>query len=232
MNIRTLKANEIECRIGSLKNNGLSLLLYKDARADMKILDETFGFDGWERSHEVIDGKLFCTVKVWSEKRNCWISKQDVGTESNAEKEKGQVSDSFKRACVNLGIGRELYTAPFIWINGNFDKYVKFDVEEIAYNEDREIKDLVIADSEGNIVYEFKNGEQVKTKKSKYTKDKFVKNEKSNLEKVYDLAEKKGYSHEKVNRHILSKGFDVNNFTNEAFEVMYKGYANLKDIVS
>ena len=156
MNIRTLKANEIECRIGSLKNNGLSLLLYKDARADMKILDETFGFDGWERSHEVIDGKLFCTVKVWSEKRNCWISKQDVGTESNAEKEKGQVSDSFKRACVNLGIGRELYTAPFIWINGNFDKYVKFDVKEIAYNEDREIKDLVIVDSEGDIVYKFK----------------------------------------------------------------------------
>jgi hypothetical protein len=232
MNIRTLKANEIECRIGSLKNNGLSLLLYKDARADMKILDETFGFDGWERSHEVIDGKLFCTVKVWSEKRSCWISKQDVGTESNAEKEKGQVSDSFKRACVNLGIGRELYTAPFIWINGNFDKYVKFDVKEIAYNEDREIKDLVIVDSEGNIVYEFKNGEQVKTKKPKYTKDKFVKDEKSNLEKVYDLAEKKGYTHEKVNRHILSKGFDINNFTNEAFEVMYKGYANLKDIVS
>ena len=204
MNIRTLKANEIECRIGSLKNNGLSLLLYKDARADMKILDETFGFDGWERSHEVIDGKLFCTVKVWSEKRNCWISKQDVGTESNAEKEKGQVSDSFKRACVKLGVGRELYTAPFIWINGNFDKYVKFDVKEIAYNEDREIKDLVIADSEGNIVYEFKNGEQVKTKKSKYTKDKFVNNEKSNLENVYDLAEKKGNSHEKVNHHILS----------------------------
>ena len=232
MNIRTLKANEIECRIGSLKNNGLSLLLYKDARADMKILDETFGFDGWERSHEVIDGKLFCTVKVWSEKRSCWISKQDVGTESNAEKEKGQVSDSFKRACVNLGIGRELYTAPFIWVNGNFDKYAKFDVKEIAYNEDREIKDLVIVDSEGNIVYEFKNGEQVKTKKSKHTKDKFVKYGKSNLEKVYDLAEKKGYSHEKVNHHILSKGFDINNFTNEAFEVMYKGYANLKDIVS
>ena len=232
MNIRTLKANEIECRIGSLKNNGLSLLLYKDARADMKILDETFGFDGWERSHEVIDGKLFCTVRVWSEKRNCWISKQDVGTESNAEKEKGQVSDSFKRACVNLGIGRELYTAPFIWINGNFDKYVKFDVKEIAYNEDREIKDLVIVDSEGNIVYEFKNGEQVKTKKPKYTKDKFIKDEKSNLEKVYDLAGKKGYSHEKVNHHILSKRFDINNFTNEAFEVMYKGYANLKDIVS
>ena len=202
MNIRTLKANEIECRIGSLKNNGLSLLLYKDARADMKILDETFGFDGWERSHEVIDGKLFCTVKVWSEKRNCWISKQDVGTESNAEKEKGQVSDSFKRACVNLGIGRELYTAPFIWINGSFDKYVKFDVKEIAYNEDREIKYLVIVDSEGNIVYEFKNREQV-TKKSKYTKDK-----KSNLEDKKKTLEV--ISEEQAKRmYMLAKGKDT-----------------------
>ena len=171
MNIRTLKASEIECRIGSVKSNGMSLLLYKDARADMKILDEVFGFDGWERSHEVIDGKLFCTVRVWSEKRNCWISKQDVGTESNAEKEKGQVSDSFKRACVNLGIGRELYTAPFIWIDGNFDKYEKFDVKEIGYNEDREIINLVITDSEGNIVYNFKNGEQAFIKKTKNTKE-------------------------------------------------------------
>ena len=230
MNIRTLKANEIECRIGSLKNNGLSLLLYKDARADMKILDETFGFDGWERSHEVIDGKLFCTVRVWSEKRNCWISKQDVGTESNAEKEKGQVSDSFKRACVNLGIGRELYTAPFIWVSGNFDKYEKFDVKEIGYNEDREIINLVITDSEGNIVYNFKNGKQVFIKKTKYTKE--VKAEKSNLEKVYDLAQRKGYSHEKVNNHIKRKGFDINNLTNEAFEVIYKGYSNLKDVIS
>jgi hypothetical protein len=142
----------------------------------MRILDEVFGFDGWEREHQLIDGKLFCTVRVWSEKRNCWISKQDVGTESNTEKEKGQVSDAFKRACFNLGIGRELYTAPSIFIfprkdikykNGGkevdeFYEYKKindkpvyttktrFIVEIITYDENNAIKDLIIRDNKGN----------------------------------------------------------------------------------
>ena len=159
MNIRLLKANEIECRIGTFKEGkGISLLLYKDARVDMRILDEVFGFDGWEREHQLIDGKLFCTVRVWSEKRNCWISKQDVGTESNTEKEKGQVSDSFKRACFNLGIGRELYTSPFIWIPSSmgYSKYEKFEVKEIGYNEDREINMLVIVDSKGKECFRLK----------------------------------------------------------------------------
>ena len=85
MDIRLLKANEIECRIGTFKENkGISLLLYKDARVDMRILDEVFGFDGWEREHHLIDGKLFCTVKVWSEKRGCWISKHEcISTRDN-----------------------------------------------------------------------------------------------------------------------------------------------------
>lgn len=159
MDIRLLKANEIECRIGTFKEGkGISLLLYKDARVDMRILDEVFGFDGWEREHQLIDGKLFCTVRVWSEKRGCWISKQDVGTESNTEKEKGQVSDSFKRACFNLGIGRELYTSPFIWIPASmgYTKYEKFEVREIGYNEDREINMLVIVDSKGKECFRLK----------------------------------------------------------------------------
>ena len=116
MEIRTLRADEIECRVQQVKSNGCVLLLYKDARCDMRILDEVFGIDGWEREHQVVNGNLYCTVRVWSEKRNQWISKQDVGTESNTEKQKGEASDSFKRACFNWGIGRELYTAPFIWV--------------------------------------------------------------------------------------------------------------------
>ena len=169
MEIRLLKANEIECRIGTFKEGkGISLLLYKDARVDMRILDEVFGFDGWEREHQLIDGKLFCTVKVWSEKRGCWISKQDVGTESNTEKEKGQVSDSFKRACFNLGIGRELYTSPFIWIPASmgYTKYEKFEVKEIGYNEDREINMLVIVDSKGKECFKFgkKTKQNIKNK--------------------------------------------------------------------
>ena len=113
---RPLTKDEIDCRVATCKENGVSLLLYKDARVDQNILDETFGIFGWQRSHQLIDGNLYCTVSIRNPETGEWVHKQDVGKESNAEKEKGQASDSFKRACFNLGIGRELYTAPFIWI--------------------------------------------------------------------------------------------------------------------
>lgn len=164
--IRTLKASEIECRAQTVKANGCSLLLYKDARVDMKILDEVFGNENWQRSHEVINGNLFCNIEIWEDEKKCWVKKQDVGTESNTEKEKGQASDSFKRAGFNVGIGRELYTAPFIWVSlsdsetwQKGDKYylsagVSFSVKEIGYDEDRNINKLVIVDSRGKIRYE------------------------------------------------------------------------------
>ena len=113
---RLLKADEIECRVGTINAKGCSLLLYKDARVDMKILDETYGVGNWQRTHEVINGNLFCTIEVWNDRISQWVKKQDVGTESYTEKEKGEASDSFKRAGFNVGIGRELYTSPFIWI--------------------------------------------------------------------------------------------------------------------
>ena len=106
--IRLLRADEIECRIAMVNEKGLSLLLYKDARVDQKILDETFGIFGWKRSHQCIDGNLYCTVEILDKDSGEWIAKQDVGTMSCSEKEKGQASDSFKRACFNWGIGREL----------------------------------------------------------------------------------------------------------------------------
>ena len=118
--IRLLKADEIECRVSMINEKGLSLLLYKDARVDQKILDETFGAFGWKRSHQCIDGNLYCTVEIYDRESGEWISKQDVGTTGYTEKEKSQASDSFKRACFNWGIGRELYTAPFIWIPKGF----------------------------------------------------------------------------------------------------------------
>lgn len=113
---RALTRDEVECRVSTCNGNGVSLLLYKDARVDQNILDETFGIFGWQRSHQLIDGNLYCTVSIRNPETGEWVHKQDVGKESNAEKEKGQASDSFKRACFNLGIGRELYTAPFIWV--------------------------------------------------------------------------------------------------------------------
>lgn len=107
--IRLLRADEIECRVSTINGNGLSLLLFKDARVDQKILDETFTPFGWKRSHQSIDGNLYCTVEVWDGKKGQWIAKQDVGAMSHSEKEKGQASDSFKRACFNC-----VYTSQMI----------------------------------------------------------------------------------------------------------------------
>ena len=169
--IRLLKAEEIECRVSVIGEKGLSLLLYKDARVDQKILDETFGPFGWKRSHQCIDGNLYCTVEILDKESGEWIAKQDVGTTGYTEKEKSQASDSFKRACFNWGIGRELYTAPFIWIPAdraaiqvkegqNKEKRYycndRFSVSSIGYNAEREISSLVIANDKGQTVYAMK----------------------------------------------------------------------------
>ena len=111
---RELQANEIECRVQSVKPNGLVLLLYKDARCDQRILDETVGAMNWQRKHSRDNAN--CIVEIWDDAKKMWVAKEDTGTESNTEKEKGLASDSFKRACFNWGIGRELYSCPFIWI--------------------------------------------------------------------------------------------------------------------
>ena len=161
MKFRALRADEIDCRIQSLSENkngvGAVVLLYKDARVDMNILDETVGAMNWKRSHELIGDRLYCTISIRDENGE-WVSKQDVGTESNTEKEKGQASDSFKRAGFNWGIGRELYSAPFIYIklsndeffkdkNGKLKTYSKFKVFDIEYDENKNISLLVIGDN-------------------------------------------------------------------------------------
>ena len=162
--IRLLRADEIECRVSVINEKGLSILLFKDARVDQKILDETFTPFGWRRTHQSIDGNLYCMVEIWDKEKQQWIAKQDVGTVSYSEKEKGQASDSFKRACFNWGIGRELYTAPFIWISAENvsikpkgDRYTtseRFSVRTIDYNEEREISYLVIVNGKGKKVFE------------------------------------------------------------------------------
>ena len=172
---RDLRADEIDVRVQQIISkgdmcSGLILLLYKNARVDMDILDETFGKFGWQRKHEFKDGRLYCTVSVWDSEKQMWISREDVGTESNTEAEKGQASDSFKRANVNFGIGRELYTAPNIFVTeftykstDRKDKYGNvifttkdtFSVSHIKV-EKKQITELVIKnDKSGKDVYFF-----------------------------------------------------------------------------
>lgn len=163
MKIRNLKAEEIECRVGNIMESGISLLLYKNARVDQTVLDETFGTFGWQRSHIRIGEELYCTVSVWDEAKGMWIQKQDVGVESDYEKVKGAASDSFKRACFNLGIGRELYTAPFIFIPSDKvtistrdnKKYVKdrFTVKWLEISKEKVITGLEIINQKGETVF-------------------------------------------------------------------------------
>lgn len=151
---RKLRADEIECRIGQIKDNGLTLLLYKNARCDMNILDETVGAENWFRDHKELKGNMYCGVGIYNETAKQVVWKWDCGAESNTEAEKGEASDSFKRACVNWGIGRELYTAPFIWIKaedcniknagGKFRCYDRFSVGKLTYAENGDIDGLAI----------------------------------------------------------------------------------------
>lgn len=171
LRFRNLKAEEIECRVNQIESNWCSLLLYKDARCDMNILDETVGATNWERDHKELKGNIYCGVSIYDSEKDDWITKWDAGAETYTEKEKGEASDSFKRACVNFGIGRELYTSPSIFIlprkdmakkgkdseffknelTGKYTTKTRFTVEYIDYDENNVIKDLIIRDEKGHI---------------------------------------------------------------------------------
>lgn len=155
LKFRDLKADEIECRVAQVfkSGSGFSLLLYKDARCDMNILDEAVGAMNWQRSHTRDNAN--CIVSIWDGDKKMWVSKEDTGTESNTEAEKGLASDSFKRACFNWGIGRELYTAPRIVVYDGDPKTDRFEVDTITI-EDKKIVGLSIKNSKtGAIVYTF-----------------------------------------------------------------------------
>lgn len=182
-NIPLLTAADIECRVQSVSRAksgkvGAVLLLYKDARVDMRILDQVFGPGNWQRTHEVINGNLFCNIDIWDPQKGTWVRKQDVGVESNTEKEKGQASDAFKRAGFNVGVGRELYTGPFIYVelaenefysegqqNGRKEilrcyPNTRFKVAHVDYNDRREICELTIVDRNGAVRFDMKKGAQ------------------------------------------------------------------------
>ena len=172
MEFRKLRADEIEVKIKQVSETGSIALLYKTARTDMDILDETVGPENWQCEYEEIKGNMYCKIGVYNEKLSQWIWKQDCGIESREDgdgnEKKGEASDAFKRAGFKWGIGRELYTSPFIWIKSDVvpvkafgstyklaDKYAKFHVSKIEYTAQGDIKTLVIKDSKNNTVYTY-----------------------------------------------------------------------------
>ena len=198
---RTLRADELDCRVGTCNDKGFSLLLYKDARCDQNVLDETVGKENWQRDHKEVKGNLFCGVSIWDDSKKQWITKWDCGVESNTEKEKGEASDSFKRACFNWGIGRELYTAPFIYIKGNTEKngkgnlvptFRRMEVSDIEY-ENGKITQLEIL-GDGMLIFTYgKKGAQTQNNERKVQPEQAVENkDELTLEKAYALTTTKG----------------------------------------
>lgn len=161
MNFRLLRADEIEARVSTVSDKGCSVLLYKNARCDMNILDETVGPTNWQRDHKDLKGNMYAGIGIRAED-GTWVWKWDCGTESYTEAEKGEASDSFKRAGFNWGIGRELYTSPFIWFpkdkvniesrNGKPTTYDRFSVEEIEFT-DRKVSWVKVMDTKTKEVF-------------------------------------------------------------------------------
>lgn len=235
--IRTLYPEEIECRIGLIREKGLTLLLYKDARVDQKILDETFGTLGWKRQHEMIGGSLYCTVSVRDKKTGEWISKQDVGSASgNTETEKSLASDSFKRACVNWGIGRELYSAPFVWIpkdraairkDGNrFSCSDRFYVTGISYDSRNEITSLVVENQDGKRVFAwqrkqaFEENANAKAQEKAEERQKITQSERKRLDSE---LERTGVTMDRVNERFHVK--DPEEMSPEVYRKLMKALA-------
>ena len=195
--MRILRKDEIEVRVASTQNNVAQLLLYKTARTDAAILDETFGQFNWQCSYSEIKGNLFCTISVKDPNTNEWISKSDCGVESNIEKEKGEASDAFKRSGFKWGVGVELYSTPRIKIpieesdmyNGKFCQ--TFSLKDIEISPDHKITSLTIQDRRGNVRYTYNAQDNTERfdfaqpirvaataqpkRKTRYTNDEFIK---------------------------------------------------------
>jgi len=156
-----LTKDDIQVKVNTCTDKGSSLLLYKDARCDQNILDKVVGNGNWQRDHKLIRDTVYCGVGIYNKNTNGWVWKWDAGAESFAEKEKGEASDSFKRACFNWGIGRELYSKIRIYVptavcptvctdqaKGKWtlkDKFTKFRVEYIEYDEHKLICKLIVS---------------------------------------------------------------------------------------
>lgn len=161
---RLLKEHEIECRVKKMTDKGAIILLYKTARTDMDILDETVTPTNWESDYKEIKGNLYCGIGIrLNDGHMAW--KWDCGVESREDEDgnhkKGEASDAFKRAGFKWGIGRELYTAPFIFIpaekmnvtknqKGNPVTYDTFSVEKISYDDNRNISGICIRNDSMN----------------------------------------------------------------------------------
>ena len=220
--IRKLRPDEIEIRVGQVLKNSkrASFLLYKNARVDMQILDELVGPLNWTREHKELKGIIYCGVGIRTDTSQPFVTKWDCGTQSNTDPEKGEASDSFKRACVNIGIGRELYTAPQIWLDLTEKEWndgrprVKFQVASIDYDDETgAIKSLVITDENLNTRFSWGDAKAAAASApqegAKGVETKTLKPGTASWKSLVETAKKKGYTRVQINDSIQRRGYYI-----------------------
>lgn len=236
-----LHADEIYVRVNQVSKNGASALLYKDARVDYRILNETFGIFGWKCDYKEVKGNLYCVLSVFDEEHNQWVEKTNTGVESREDADnnqiKGEASDALKRSAFALGIGVELYTVPkLIWLNVKTvdegkkfvlaDKYQSFYVSEIGYDAKRRVNKLIICDKKTDeVVYSFgvkgvkKSQEQELKEDFKKKQEEIVDNEPTMFDPHANESEDKP-----ISREHLSIIVGKYNSYNEDRQVRFKNW--------
>lgn len=241
---RLLRADEIDCRVASCSEYGVQLLLYKDARCDQNILDETVGPMNWQRKHTRDNAN--CIVSLWDDDKKQWIEKEDTGKESFTEAEKGLASDSFKRACFNWGIGRELYTAPQMFVgreklktliasgNGKWTCKDYFTVTDIAYQDKKIVYVKIVNGKTGEPIIFGKNpnaAAQAPAPKAEVKKETDIEKMKISTIKVDALAEKAVADGVPLSRIVtLYKVPDIESMTEKQYKNCIDNWEKIKEM--
>lgn len=187
LEFRDLRADEIELRVGNTKRKdnskpksesnpvvGFQILLYKTARVDANILDETVGAFNWQKRFYQVKNTMICSVGIKDEDTGEWVWKDDAGDDDyTTEQVKGEASDSFKRAGFAWGLGRlNLYYSPFIWLkcDDKVNEFSKLYVSEVQYKE-HIISKLIIRDRiSDEVIYSYPRNANVSQNGEKATK--------------------------------------------------------------
>lgn len=116
--------SDIEWRLQHVnKEKGFGIAVpYVTNRAIQQRLDKAVGADGWKNEYIPwhSDGEKqsqLCGISIYFEDRKEWVTKYDGAEDSDIEPVKGGLSDSMKRAAVQWGVGRYLYSMGTVYVD-------------------------------------------------------------------------------------------------------------------
>ena len=243
---RPLKAEEVEIRIGTINEEGVTFLLYKNARIDRKILTDNYN-NLWQSKFEVKDGVTYCTISVYDEELKQWISREDCGIESmqkDDNKIKAKASDAFKRAAFQFGIGEELYSVKNLYLKNCTEKkerkgqtyfnlkndYKYLYVKELEYKDNNIVK--VVCENKSKLITFTKNNynyfdSKVENKQEINNNKQEINN---NKQEINNNKQEVNNNKQEINNNKQSSIYTVESIKNIIKEFKFDIEYNIKDI--